>query len=97
MGLAVPTLLRPLSGVPLETRPEIAGTAHPGARVTVRDKGEHEACATTAAPDGTRTCTPGPALPPGANRLQAVATLNGVSAMSEQIDISVATEAAAGQ
>ncbi|MEU6918820.1 carboxypeptidase regulatory-like domain-containing protein [Streptomyces olindensis] len=97
VGLAAPTLLRPLSGVPLETRPEIAGTAHPGARVTVRDKDEVEACATTAAPDGTWTCTPGPALPPGANRLQAVATLNGVSAMSEQIDISVAGGAAAGQ
>lgn len=93
VGLAAPTLTRPLSGVPLDTRPEIAGTAHPGAQVTVRDKDEHEACATTAAPDGTWTCTPGPALPPGANRLQAVATLNGVSAMSEQIDISVTTGA----
>ncbi|GGX14672.1 hypothetical protein GCM10010383_51070 [Streptomyces lomondensis] len=97
VGLAGPTLTRPLSGVPLGTRPEIAGTAHPGARVTVRDKDDHEACATTAAPDGTWTCTPGPAFPAGRNRLQAVATLNGVSAMSEQIDISVATEARAGQ
>ncbi|MET9866151.1 carboxypeptidase regulatory-like domain-containing protein [Streptomyces sp. NPDC006386] len=97
VGLAAPTLTRPLSGVPLDTRPEIAGTAHPGARITVRDKDEREACATTAAPDGTWTCTPGPALPPGANRLQAVAALNGVNAMSEQIDIAVTTEATAGQ
>jgi hypothetical protein len=90
VGLAGPTLTRPLSGVPLDVRPQIAGTAHPGARVTVRDKDDREACATIAAPDGTWTCIPGPALPAGANRLQAVATLNGVSAMSEQIDISVA-------
>jgi hypothetical protein len=96
VGLAGPTLARPLSGVPLATRPEISGTAHPGARVTVRDKDEREACATTAGPDGAWACTPGPALPVGANRLQAVATLNGVSAMSEQIDIAVA-EAAAGR
>ncbi|MGC5034317.1 carboxypeptidase regulatory-like domain-containing protein [Streptomyces sp. DT190] len=95
VGLAAPTLARPLSGVPLATRPEISGTAHPGAQVTVRDKDEQEACATTAGPDGVWACTPGPALPAGANRLQAVATLNGVSAMSEQIDIAVA-EAAAG-
>ncbi|MYS91341.1 MULTISPECIES: Ig-like domain-containing protein [Streptomyces] len=90
VGLAGPTLTRPLSGVPLDVRPQIAGTAHPGARVTVRDKDDREACATTAAADGTWTCTPRPALPAGANRLQAVATLNGVSAVSEQIDISVA-------
>ncbi|WDV53136.1 carboxypeptidase regulatory-like domain-containing protein [Streptomyces coeruleorubidus] len=96
VGLAGPTLTRPLSGVPLDVRPQIAGTAHPGARITVRDKDDREACATVAAPDGTWTCTPGPALPAGTNRLQAVATLNGVSAMSEQIDISVA-DAGAGQ
>ncbi|MFJ8466568.1 Ig-like domain-containing protein [Streptomyces swartbergensis] len=96
VGLAGPTLTRPLSGVPLDVRPQIAGTAHPGARITVRDKDDREACVTTAAPDGTWACTPGPAFPAGVNRLQAVATLNGVSAMSEQIDISVA-DAGAGQ
>ncbi|MET9395149.1 carboxypeptidase regulatory-like domain-containing protein [Streptomyces sp. NPDC006624] len=96
VGLPGPTLTRPLSGVPLDARPETSGTAHPGAQVTVRDKDEREVCATTAAPDGTWTCTPGPALPAGANRLQAVATLNGVSAASEQIDIAVA-EAGADQ
>ncbi|MFI6373812.1 carboxypeptidase regulatory-like domain-containing protein [Streptomyces sp. NPDC050546] len=96
VGLAGPTLTRPLSGVPLPARPEIAGKAHPGAKVTVRDKDEREACATTAARDGTWACTPAPALPGGANRLQAVATLNGVSAMSEQIDIAV-RESGAGQ
>ncbi|MGW0469902.1 carboxypeptidase regulatory-like domain-containing protein [Streptomyces coeruleorubidus] len=96
VGLAGPTLTRPLSGVPLDVRPPIAGTAHPGARITVRDKDDREACVTTARPDGTWACTPGPAFPAGANRLQAVATLNGVSAMSEQIDISVA-DAGAGQ
>ncbi|EPJ34161.1 hypothetical protein STAFG_8780 [Streptomyces afghaniensis 772] len=78
--------------MPLDVRPRIAGTAHPGARVTVRDKDDREACATTAAPDGTWACTPGTALRAGVNRLQAVATLNGVSAMSEQIDISVADD-----
>ncbi|MFF6913663.1 carboxypeptidase regulatory-like domain-containing protein [Streptomyces sp. NPDC012466] len=96
VGLAGPTLTRPLSGVPLATRPEISGTAHPGAQVTVRDKDDQEACATTAAADGTWSCVPGPGLPAGANRLQAVATLNGVSAMSDQIDISV-TEPGSGQ
>ncbi|MFF7309859.1 hypothetical protein [Streptomyces sp. NPDC008137] len=89
MGLAGPTLTRPLSGVPLPARPEISGHAHPGAQITVRDKDDREACATTAARDGTWARTPAPALPPGANRLQAVATLNGVSAMSEQLDIAV--------
>ncbi|QCD57078.1 carboxypeptidase regulatory-like domain-containing protein [Streptomyces hawaiiensis] len=92
VGLAGPTLTRPLSGVPLAARPEISGTAHPGAQVTVRDKDDQEACATTTTPDGTWTCTPGPGFPAGANRLQAVATLNGVSATSEQIDISVAQD-----
>jgi hypothetical protein len=96
VGLAGPTLTRPLSGVPLDVLPRIAGTAHPGARITVRDKDDREACVTTADDDGTWACTPGPAFPAGANRLQAVATLNGVSAMSEQIDISVA-DAGAGQ
>ncbi|MFJ4079598.1 carboxypeptidase regulatory-like domain-containing protein [Streptomyces iakyrus] len=96
VGLAGPTLTSPLSGVPLAARPEISGTAHPGAQVTVRDKDDREACATTAAPDGTWACTPGDGLPAGANRLQAVATVNGVSAMSEQVDISVA-ETGAGQ
>ncbi|MGX1560548.1 carboxypeptidase regulatory-like domain-containing protein [Streptomyces sp. NPDC055506] len=96
VGLAGPTLTRPVSGVPLHARPEISGKAHPGARVTVRDKDDREACATIAARDGTWACTPAPALPAGANRLQAGATLNGVSAMSEQIDIAV-TESGAGQ
>ncbi|MFC7840456.1 Ig-like domain-containing protein [Streptomyces sp. NPDC057382] len=91
VGLAAPTLTRPLSGVPLAAEPEISGTAHPGAQVTVRDKDEREACSATAAADGTWSCTPDPAsLPPGHNRLQALASLNGVSATSEQIDISVA-------
>ncbi|MFJ8592298.1 Ig-like domain-containing protein [Streptomyces sp. NPDC093598] len=92
VGLAGPTLTRPLSGVPLTARPEISGTAHPGAQVTVRDKDDQEVCTTTAAADGTWTCTPGPGLPAGAGLLQAVASLNGVSAMSEQIDISVAQD-----
>ncbi|MES9623164.1 carboxypeptidase regulatory-like domain-containing protein [Streptomyces tuirus] len=97
VGLASPTLTHPLSGVPLAARPEVSGTAHPGAQVTVRDKEDQETCATTAAPDGTWSCTPGTGLPAGANRLQAVAALNGVSAMSEQIDIVVAAEAGAGR
>ncbi|WP_338117279.1 carboxypeptidase regulatory-like domain-containing protein [Streptomyces viridochromogenes] len=96
VGLAEPTMSRPLSGVPLGARPQISGTAHPGAQVTVRDKHDHATCATTAASDGTWACTPGPPLPPGPNRLQAVASLNGVSAMSEQIDIAV-TETAPGR
>ncbi|WP_260460710.1 carboxypeptidase regulatory-like domain-containing protein [Streptomyces sp. WAC04114] len=97
VGLASPTLTRPLSGVPLAARPEVSGTAHPGAQVTVRDKDDQEACATTTAPDGTWNCTPGTGLPAGANRLQTVAALNGVSAMSEQIDIVVTAEADAGR
>ncbi|GGL90346.1 hypothetical protein GCM10010129_37800 [Streptomyces fumigatiscleroticus] len=89
VGLPGPTLTRPISGVLLDGRPEMSGTAHPGARITVRDKDERTACATTAAADGTWRCTPGPAFPSGANRLQATADLNGVSATSEQIRIAV--------
>lgn len=92
VGLAGPVLTRPLSGVPLSARPKISGTAHPGAQVTVRDKDDQEACSTTAALDGTWACTPGSAFPAGANRLQAVAALHGVSAISEQVDIVVARD-----
>ncbi|GCB47541.1 hypothetical protein SNL152K_4846 [Streptomyces sp. NL15-2K] len=94
VGLPEPTLTRPQSGVPLPDRPEVSGTAYPGAQVTVRDAIENEVCATTAAPDGTWSCVPGPALAAGAGRLQATASLNGVSAMSEQIQIVVAGGAA---
>ena len=97
VGLASPALTRPLSGVPLAAGAARSGPAPPRAPVTVRDKDDREACATTAAPDGTWSCTPGTGLPAGANRLQAVAALNGVSAMSEQIDIVVAAEAGAGR
>lgn len=90
VGLAEPALTRPESGVPLGPRPEIAGTAHPGARVTVSGEDDGEVCTATAGPDGHWSCTPGPALPAGLGRLQATATLNGVSATSEQIQITVA-------
>ncbi|MDN0200475.1 Ig-like domain-containing protein [Streptomyces sp. S.PNR 29] len=89
VGMPGPTLTRPESGVPLHARPEISGTAYPGARITVRDKDDRTVCTTTAAADGTWTCTPRPAFPAGANRLQATAGLNGVSATSEQIRITV--------
>ncbi len=89
VGLPGPTLTRPESGVPLPERPEVAGTAYPGAQVTVRDALENEVCATTAAADGTWSCVPGTALPAGSGRLQATATLNGVGATSEQITITV--------
>ncbi|GAA4001779.1 carboxypeptidase regulatory-like domain-containing protein [Streptomyces sp. NBC_01352] len=90
VGLPGPTLTRPESGVPLPARPEIAGTAYPGAQVTVRDALENEVCATTATAVGSWSCVPGPALPSGPGRLQATATLNGVSGTSEQIAITVA-------
>ncbi|MEU9349974.1 Ig-like domain-containing protein [Streptomyces griseoloalbus] len=96
VGLAGPGLTRPESGVPLGPRPTIAGTAHPGAQITVSDKDDGEVCTATAGPDGHWTCTPGPALPDGLNRLQATATLNGVSAASEQIQITVG-DAATGR
>lgn len=89
VGLPAPTLSRPTSGVPLGALPQASGAAYPGAQVTVRDALEQEVCATTAAPDGTWSCVPGLALPAGTGRLQATATLNGVSALSEQIDIMV--------
>ncbi|WP_217210890.1 carboxypeptidase regulatory-like domain-containing protein [Streptomyces sp. AC550_RSS872] len=89
VGLPAPSFSRPHSGVPLNARPKMVGTAYPGAQVTVRDAGEEEICATTTAPSGVWWCTPGRALPPGTGRLQATATLNGVSATSEQIDILV--------
>ncbi|MDF3142504.1 MULTISPECIES: carboxypeptidase regulatory-like domain-containing protein [unclassified Streptomyces] len=89
VGLPAPVLSRPQSGVPLGALPKTSGTAYPGAQVTVRDAQEEEVCSTTAAPDGTWSCVPARALPSGAGRLQATATLNGVSAMSEQIDITV--------
>ncbi|WP_190096267.1 carboxypeptidase regulatory-like domain-containing protein [Streptomyces griseoflavus] len=90
VGLAEPTLARPESGVPLERRPAIAGRAHPGAQITVSDKDDDEVCADTTGSDGLWGCTPARALPGGPNRLQATATLNGVSAASEQIQITVA-------
>ncbi|WP_229864279.1 Ig-like domain-containing protein [Streptomyces djakartensis] len=96
VGMAGPTLSHPQSGPALQARPRISGTAHPGARITVRDKDDHAVCAATAASDGTWSCIPRSALPAGTNRLQAVATLNGMSAESEQIDISVG-DTGAGQ
>lgn len=90
VGLPEPTLDGPQSGVPLSASPQTSGTAYPGAQVTVRDALEEEVCSTTTAPDGTWSCTPSHTLPPGPGRLQATATLNGVSATSEQIHITVA-------
>lgn len=89
VGLPGPTLTRPHSGVPLDPRPEMSGTAHPGARITVQDAEEEEVCTTTAAPDGTWSCTPSTDLRFGPGRLQATATFNGVSTHSEQINITV--------
>jgi hypothetical protein len=102
VGLPEPTLTRPASGVPLAVRPEMAGTAYPGAQVTVRhedaeDEGVTgqgpepgaEVCTATAGADGTWSCLPGLALPAGPGRLQATASLNGVGAVSEQISITV--------
>ncbi|MBT2418597.1 carboxypeptidase regulatory-like domain-containing protein [Streptomyces sp. ISL-22] len=94
VGLPAPTLSHPQSGVPLGALPKASGTAYPGAQITVRDAREEEVCTTTTAPAGTWSCTPALPLPPGPGRLQATATLNGVSATSEQIDITV--EASAG-
>jgi hypothetical protein len=90
VGLPAPTLSHPHSGVPLSARPKLLGSAYPGAQVTVRDALEEEVCATTTAPNGMWWCVPSQALPPGTGRLQATATLNGVSATSEQIDVVVA-------
>ncbi len=90
VGLPAPALSHLHSGVPLSARPKLLGAAYPGAQVTVRDALEEEVCATTAAPNGMWWCVPDTALPPGTGRLQATATFNGVSAMSEQIDIVVA-------
>lgn len=89
VGLPEPTLLQPLAGVPLGSRPRAAGTAYPGARVSVRDQNEREVCAATAAADGTWSCVPAADLPAGGGRLQVTATFNGVSADSEQIRITV--------
>ncbi|WP_037675059.1 Ig-like domain-containing protein [Streptomyces griseus] len=90
VGLPEPTLVSPTSGVPLGLRPEVSGTAYPGAQVAVRDKDDTEVCSTTAGADGAWSCAPAPGLPAGDNRLQATATLNGVSAASEQVAITVA-------
>ncbi|MFG2553865.1 carboxypeptidase regulatory-like domain-containing protein [Streptomyces sp. NPDC048581] len=89
VGLPAPTLSRPQSGVPVSALSRMIGTAYPGAQVTVRDAAENEVCATTAAPNGIWHCLPALALKPGPGRLQATATMNGVSATSEQIDITV--------
>ncbi|MDN3023563.1 carboxypeptidase regulatory-like domain-containing protein [Streptomyces sp. S.PB5] len=104
VGLPEPTLTRPASGVALVARPETAGTAHPGSQVTVRhedaqDEGVTgqgpepgaEVCTATAGADGKWSCQPAAALPAGPGRLQATATLNGVSAVSEQIYVTVGT------
>lgn len=89
VGLPAPTLSRPQPGVPVSALPRTIGAAYPGAQVTVRDEAEDEVCATTASPNGIWTCVPALALKPGTVRLQATATLNGVSATSEQINITV--------
>ncbi|CAL9475207.1 carboxypeptidase regulatory-like domain-containing protein [Streptomyces sp. enrichment culture] len=89
VGLPSPVLSRPESGVPLGYRPAASGTAYPGAQVTVSDQDGNEVCVDTAGSDGHWNCAPGRDLPAGANRLQATATLNGVSASSEQIQIAV--------
>ncbi|MEU2317379.1 Ig-like domain-containing protein [Streptomyces althioticus] len=89
VGLPSPVLSRPESGVPLGNRPTASGTAYPGARVTVSDQDGNEVCGDTAGADGAWSCAPGRDLPAGANRLQATATMNGVSASSEQIQVSV--------
>ncbi|MFE6175189.1 carboxypeptidase regulatory-like domain-containing protein [Streptomyces sp. NPDC056464] len=95
VGLPAPTLSGPASGVPVSASPQTSGTAYPGAQITVRDALEEEVCTDTAAPDGSWSCVPGLALPVGAGRLQATATKNGVSALSEQIDIMVSGSGAA--
>ncbi|MFI6009512.1 carboxypeptidase regulatory-like domain-containing protein [Streptomyces sp. NPDC051243] len=89
VGLPAPTLYHPQAGVPLKGTPRMYGSAYPGAQVTVRDAAENEVCATTTAPNGMWTCVPARALTPGPGRLQATATLNGVSATSEQVHITV--------
>ncbi|WP_031483113.1 hypothetical protein [Streptomyces bicolor] len=89
VGLPTPTLSHPQPGVPLSGTPRMSGSAHPGAQVTVRDAAENEVCATTTAPNGIWTCVPALALTPGPGRLQATATMNGVSATSEQIHVTV--------
>jgi hypothetical protein len=93
VGLAEPQLTSPEPGVPLTARPVVAGTAHPGARITVRGPDDGTVCTAVAGPDGRWTCTPGEALPEGPGRLQATATLNGASATSEQIQITVGAPA----
>ncbi|MFD7700789.1 carboxypeptidase regulatory-like domain-containing protein [Streptomyces caelestis] len=95
VGLAEPALTRPESGVPLDARPTVAGTAHSGAQITVLDQDGHEVCTDTTGSDGGWSCVPGTALPDGPNRLQAAATLNGVGAWSEQIQITVGDAAPA--
>ncbi|MFF1276121.1 Ig-like domain-containing protein [Streptomyces marokkonensis] len=67
----------------------LAGTAHPGAQITVSGQDGGEVCTGTAGSDGHWACTPARALPDGPGRLQATATLNGVSAAGEQIQITV--------
>ncbi|WP_031060620.1 carboxypeptidase regulatory-like domain-containing protein [Streptomyces sp. NRRL F-5527] len=89
VGLPSPVLSRPEPGVPLGYRPAAAGLAYPGAQVTVSDQDGNEVCTDTAGADGSWSCAPGRDLPAGANRLQATASLNGVSAASEQIHITV--------
>ncbi|MEU0911947.1 carboxypeptidase regulatory-like domain-containing protein [Streptomyces althioticus] len=93
VGLPSPVLSRPESGVPLGSRPAASGTAYPGARVTVSDQDGNEVCGDTAGADGVWSCAPGRDLPAGANRLQATATMNGVSASGEQIQITVGSPA----
>ncbi|MEV2210828.1 carboxypeptidase regulatory-like domain-containing protein [Streptomyces sp. NPDC050997] len=89
VGLPEPALTRPESGVPLLALPKASGTAFPGAQVTVRDGEENEVCATTATAKGAWSCVPSVALPTGSGRLQVTASFNGVSAVSEQIAITV--------
>jgi hypothetical protein len=109
VGLPEPTLTRPASGIALAARPVTGGTAYPGAQITVRyedtkDEGVTgqgpepgtEVCTATAGRDGRWTCVPSTALPTGPGRLQATATFNGVTAVSEQIYVAVGGAGRAG-
>ncbi|MER6672267.1 carboxypeptidase regulatory-like domain-containing protein [Streptomyces sp. NPDC000983] len=89
VGMPVPTLLPPPPGAVLDARPEISGTAHPGAQLTVKDARDAEVCATTADPRGVWSCDPALPLAPGPGTLRATATLGGVTATSAPVAVTV--------
>ncbi|MEU9731082.1 carboxypeptidase regulatory-like domain-containing protein [Streptomyces sp. NPDC048002] len=96
VGMPVPTVTLPPPGAVLDVRPEVSGTAHPGAQITVRDARDGEVCATTADRAGAWSCVPALPLAAGPGTLRATAALGGVAATSPPVTVTVEAHSGTG-